>query len=509
LWIRLSDVVRHPIGRHLALQILRAVEPGTRNALLPLLREPELGAGQGRLRWGTVSGAARFLFSILKRVPASLHAPEAARARLERELEDYLAAARLEIDPNPYQRVADVVAFLRQYPANAFPHVVPRFAATLGPALASLALLHRLAGERRDLALEITRGLPHNVTTEMDLALVETAKRIRADPAAHEIFTATTADELSRRYLDHSLPEGAQTAVHDFLQRYGMRGVAEIDFGQVRWREAPQPVFHSLQSYLSLPDEAGPDVVFARGAVAAEAAIESLVASVRAKPLGGLRAVLVRAAARRVRALAGVRESPKFFLIRLFGIARAALLSAGVELTATGVLSAVDDLVFLTVDELAALAARTDRDWRPVIADRRQAREHEHRRRQVPRLLLGDGRAFYEGLGAEAAEGGLHGSPVSPGVVEGVVHIVLDPRGVQLTPGEILVCPGTDPAWTPLFMAAGGLITEVGGMMTHGSVVAREYGIPAVVGVHAATTRLHTGQRIRLDGSTGQIVSLD
>jgi pyruvate,water dikinase len=155
------------------------------------------------------------------------------------------------------------------------------------------------------------------------------------------------------------------------------------------------------------------------------------------------------------------------------------------------------------------LAARTDRDWRPVIADRRQAREHEHQRRQVPRLLLGDGRAFYEGLGAEAAEGGLHGSPVSPGVVEGVVHIVLDPRGVQLTPGEILVCPGTDPAWTPLFMAAGGLITEVGGMMTHGSVVAREYGIPAVVGVHAATTRLHTGQRIRLDGSTGQIVSLD
>ena len=97
-------------------------------------------------------------------------------------------------------------------------------------------------------------------------------------------------------------------------------------------------------------------------------------------------------------------------------------------------------------------------------------------------------------------------NPVSPGVAEGIVHVVLDPRGTQLAPGEILVCPGTDPAWTPLFMAAGGLVTEVGGVMTHGSVVAREYGIPAVVGVHQATQRLKNGQRIRVDGTTGKIV---
>jgi len=89
------------------------------------------------------------------------------------------------------------------------------------------------------------------------------------------------------------------------------------------------------------------------------------------------------------------------------------------------------------------------------------------------------------------------------------VRVILDPRGAQLLPGEILVCPGTDPAWTPLFMAAGGLVTEVGGMMTHGSVVAREVGIPAVVGVHQATQRLKDGQRIRLNGSTGQIELLE
>ena len=94
-------------------------------------------------------------------------------------------------------------------------------------------------------------------------------------------------------------------------------------------------------------------------------------------------------------------------------------------------------------------------------------------------------------------------------MVEGVVRVVFNPHGVQLTPGEILVCPATDPAWTPLFLAAGGLVMEVGGMMTHGSVVAREYGIPAVVGVSQATTRLQTGQRVRVDGSGGVVTVLE
>ncbi len=125
---------------------------------------------------------------------------------------------------------------------------------------------------------------------------------------------------------------------------------------------------------------------------------------------------------------------------------------------------------------------------------------------------MSDGRAFYEGLNdaPPGADGNvIVGSPVSPGVVEGAVRVVFDPHAAQLAPGEILVCPGTDPSWTPLFLAAGGLVMEVGGLMTHGSVVAREYGIPAVVGVDRATQRLKTGQRIRVDGSSGQIVILD
>jgi pyruvate,water dikinase len=205
----------------------------------------------------------------------------------------------------------------------------------------------------------------------------------------------------------------------------------------------------------------------------------------------------------------GVRESPKFFAIRVMGIARKALLEVGGEFVEAGVIDRAQDLCFLTFPELEALSRNEVREWKALVASRRLTYERETRRRQVPRLLASDGRAFYEGVGAHTDTGDvITGSPVSPGVVEGVVHVVLNPHETRLIPGEILVCPGTDPAWTPLFLSAGGLITEVGGMMTHGSVVAREYGIPAVVGVHQATTRLKDGQRIRVDGTAGKIVIL-
>ena len=132
--------------------------------------------------------------------------------------------------------------------------------------------------------------------------------------------------------------------------------------------------------------------------------------------------------------------------------------------------------------------------------------QREEKRRRLPGLLLSDGRAFYESVEVKPGDSSdLTGDPVSPGVVEGRVRVISDPSRERVAPGEILVCRATDPAWTPLFLAAGGVIMEVGGLMTHGSVVAREFGIPAVVGVRQATSLLHTGQQIRLDGTAGRI----
>ncbi|MEN4099352.1 MAG: PEP-utilizing enzyme [Anaerolineaceae bacterium] len=156
------------------------------------------------------------------------------------------------------------------------------------------------------------------------------------------------------------------------------------------------------------------------------------------------------------------------------------------------------------------MAAGRLEDPQAIVDERRAAFQRELRRRQIPRLLLSDGRAFYQGILTSATDAAsMHGSPVSPGSSEGYVRVVIDPRQANLKPGEILVCPGTDPSWTPLFPLSAGLIMEVGGMMTHGAVVAREYGIPAIVGVDQATTRLHTGQYIRMDGSSGLIEVLE
>jgi pyruvate,water dikinase len=309
--------------------------------------------------------------------------------------------------------------------------------------------------------------------------------------------------------------------VADFLQRYGTRGVAEIDLGRSCWYEDPTLLMQMLGSYLQIEDPTSPSapsrapaVVFARSAAAADVLLQQFIETARQMPRGWLRMQVVRWAGQRVRGLTGLRETPKFAVVRTFAPIRAALLRVGQKLVSEGTFTQADDIFFLHLRELKQLAAGAQGDWQTLVVERRAAYAREMQRKLIPRVLLSDGMAFYEGVSAPpgAAEGEsaniLVGSPVSPGVVEGVAHVVFDPHAAQLAPGEILVCPGTDPAWTPLFLAAGGLIMEVGGLMTHGAVVAREYGIPAVVGVSHATTRVQTGERLQVDGASGKIVKL-
>jgi rifampicin phosphotransferase len=509
VWIKVSDVMHHPLGSRIFKVALGIIEPSIGQILRPFAADPRMEVGKGKIKFTTVWRLARFAIPIVLKFIHNMARPETARARFDADIETYLASAQLKPASNRFERLANVVAFLRERIANVFAFLLPRFIPIFGPGMAGLGLISKLSGDS-NLALEVTRGLPNNVTTEMDLVLWETAKSIHADAESKARFAASSAPELASQYLNGTLPSAAQNVIAHFLNKYGVRGVGEIDFGQPRWREDPTPVMHTLQSYLQIDPAFAPDVLFAKGDKAAQEAIEKIIANVKKQHGGWLKAKIVRAMARRIRLLMGARESPKFFAIRTMGIARKPLLKAGQEFVDAGTINRADDLVFLKLDELESLSKNETRDWKSLIAQRRAIYDRELRRRQVPRVLVSDGRAFYEGIGSETDTGDvITGSPVSPGVVEGIVHVVLDPRGTQLAPGEILVCPGTDPAWTPLFMAAGGLITEVGGMMTHGSVVAREYGIPAVVGVHQATIRLKDGQKIRVDGTQGKIMVLE
>jgi rifampicin phosphotransferase len=510
LWLDITGLVRHSTGRRLLYRALTAIEPGAAQALASVWHEADLQPERRGLGLATLRGVLHFYRLVLGRFLRVLYRPAEMHALLLKKVERFLQHQEKEVEQS--RTLAERVVWFERLMGEGALTVVPILGPLIGAGLLSLNRLlwmgRRLPADAPDPIL-ITRGLPHNVTTEMDLALWHTAVAIGADADAAEWFARQNADILAETYQAGHLPAAAQTAVAAFLAQYGMRGVGEIDFGRPRWRENPHPLMQSLQSYLKITDPAqAPDVVFERSALEAEAAVARLVTAARATRFGRLKARLIRALTRRVRLLAGAREMPKFTIIRLMGLARAALLQSGYELAQQGILRQADDLFFLRLVELKALAQGEEHDWQAMVAARRRAAAKERQRRHLPRLLLSDGRAFYEGVKRETAVANdrtLVGSPVSPGVVEGIARIVFDPHETQLAPGEILVCPGTDPAWTPLFLAAGGLVMEVGGLMTHGSVVAREYGIPAVVGVHEATNRLQSGQRIRVDGTAGRV----
>ena len=258
-----------------------------------------------------------------------------------------------------------------------------------------------------------------------------------------------------------------------------------------------------LANYLRLDDPAqAPDVQFARGAAAAEAAVAEVVARVRwrSKP----RAAAVRFALGRVRALAGMREEHKDLLMLVLAHARTQLALVGDELARRGLLDDPDDAFFLDLTEVRSALAGADH--RAAVGARRDEYARELRRRHIPRVLLSDGTEPEAVAARPAAEdGGMTGMPASSGTVTARARVVLDPVGAHLEPGEILVVPSTDPGWTPLFLTAGGLVMEMGGANSHGAVVAREYGIPAVVGVADATHRIQTGQEITLDGARGLV----
>lgn len=356
----------------------------------------------------------------------------------------------------------------------AAPLVVPGMAARFR----AEELLRNWLGDASGLQ-PLLRSLPHNPTTEMDLTLWRLSQRLKAENA---------------------VPSATHPTVKEFLAVYGHRGVREIDIGMPRWHDEPSPVLAILNNYLSHHEESDPEAWFRRGEEEADRTADELVERVRQKK-GRLHAGILRFLIKRIRALVGTREVPKFMAMRLFAIHRRVALGAGAELVAAGKLDRADDVCFLSLQDLT-----TDKDFRALAADNKAEYQRELGRRAVPRVITSTGEVFYRA--GEIQKGSLVGTPASAGVHEGTVRVIFDPRGAHIQPGEVLVAPGTDPAWTPLFLTAGALVMEIGGIMSHGSVVAREYGIPAVVGVPEATTRLKTGQRVRVDGESGQVIPL-
>ncbi len=519
-WADITSIVRNSVGRKFLSGVFPLIDPAAGRIMVQIWDHPDLTPTRQGLRLKSALRLFKFLLPIFGHVLRNWSNPIGRQQSISRMLEEKINTLRESIPENvsPHERLA---AGIRMF--TELDRLIPTYFQLLVSCIASgFAMLYRIADAAEDIhdengslgsvVMELTRGMPNNVTTEMDLALWKVSRQIFNDMDAKAIFGKNTTSDLSAMYLDGKLPAVAQVVIKEFLDRYGLRGLAEIDFGRPRWCENPEPIMQSLQSYLQIEDiNSAPDDVFERGRIIAEKTAERLIAAVAKAPGGWIKQKIFRFAIFRLRTFAGMRETPKFFIIRWMGIIRECLLDAGKGFVKMGILDDANDVFFMNLAELQAFAENPSHTWQKIITENREKYDREKMRRQIPRLLLSDGRAFFEGIGAAADGDGktIMGSPVSVGVYEGVVHVVFDPHNTQLIPGEILVCPGTDPAWTPLFLSAGALVMEVGGMMTHGAVVAREYGIPAIVGVDQATTRLKNGDRIQVDGSTGMIVRVD
>ncbi|MCA9571695.1 MAG: phosphoenolpyruvate synthase, partial [Myxococcales bacterium] len=353
----------------------------------------------------------------------------------------------------------------------------------------------------RSLTDALTRWVPGNVSAEMGTGLLDVADAIRACPGA-----LAALEERGLAGLP-GVAGGAEVraALDAFLAVYGVRCVGEIDVTRPRWSERPELLLPILLGHVRAfgPGEAGRRT--REGREGAERAAVEVLERLRSLPDGETKALEAAAAIGRLRDFMGFRERPKHTMMRRFAVYRRALLATAADLVAAGVLEDPDDATFLTFDEVEE-AVRTGRVHADPAMRRRTFRAHE--RLMPPRVLTSDGEAL-QGRHPGATAGQLVGIGASAGVAEGRARVVSDLAGSDLQPGDILVTRFTDPSWTPAFVTVAGLVTEVGGRMTHGAVVAREYGLPAVVGVVDVTRILRDGERIRIHGADGRIERLE
>jgi rifampicin phosphotransferase len=350
----------------------------------------------------------------------------------------------------------------------------------------------------------LTQSVPHNVTSEMGLALLDVADVIRPHPDVveflHHVDDDAFLDELA------TLPGGpeARDAIEGWLEKYGMRCAGEIDITRPRWAERPSTLVPVILGNVRNFEPGAGARRFEQGRKEAWAKEQDVLERLQALPDGQEKADEAKQMIDRVRTFIGYREYPKYGMVSRYFVYKQALLREAERLVAAGVLRANDDIFFLRFAELDDVV-RTKHVDDELIRRRRDAFT-SYQALTPPRVLTSDGEAVTGTYRRDdVPAGALVGLPVSAGVVEGRARVVLDMAQADLEPGDILVTAYTDPSWTPLFVAIAGLVTEVGGLMTHGAVIAREYGLPAVVGVVDATRLIPDGRRIRVHGTDGYV----
>ncbi|MED0906006.1 phosphoenolpyruvate synthase [Bacillus cereus] len=350
----------------------------------------------------------------------------------------------------------------------------------------------------------LSQSVQNNITSEMGLALLDVADAIRPYPKVIEYLQHIEDDSFLGELVTFEGGDKVRDAIYAFLNKYGMRCSGEIDITKTRWSEKPTTIIPMILNNIRDFEMGASKRKFEVGLQEALKKEEELLDRLQHLPDGKQKVEETKQMIRNIRNFIGYREYPKYGMINRYFIYKQAILKEAEQLVQNSVINEREDIYYLTFEELHEVVRTNKLDYGVIHKRKNEYKLYE--KLTPPRVITSDGEIITgkykrENLPAEA----IVGLPVSSGVIEGRARVILNMEDANLEDGDILVTAFTDPGWTPLFVSIKGLVTEVGGLMTHGAVIAREYGLPAVVGVENATKRIKDGQRIRVHGTEGYI----
>ncbi len=356
----------------------------------------------------------------------------------------------------------------------------------------------------QNVADTLAQSVPNNITAEMGLALLDVADAIRPYPEVIEFLQQGKDEHFLDELVKFDGGQESRDAIRAFLNRYGMRGVGEIDITKTRWSEKPATLIPMILSNIRNFESGASKQKFEQGRQEALKKEQELLERLQQLPDGEQKARETKRMIDLMRNFSGYREYPKYDIVSRYFVYKQALLKEAERLVQANVLREKEDIYYLTFEELREVVRTKKLDYQIISKRKDEYRFYE--KLTPPRVITSDGEIVTGEYKREnLPPAALAGLPVSAGVIEGRARVILRMEDADLEDGDILVTSYTDPSWTPVFVSIKGLVTEVGGLMTHGAVIAREYGLPAVVGVENATRLIQDGQRIRVHGTEGYV----
>jgi phosphoenolpyruvate synthase/pyruvate phosphate dikinase len=502
----ISHELASPLARRIMLSSLGLVDTLMQSALQNVLKRPDLvrALPRGRTsvmsfgRGGVVPMATQFL-ALRRRndpdvVPQLIAANEQSVARLRRDIAGRSGDDLFTFIEKDHRELTDLMFEPRSVAA-----------AYLGIATARWLDKHLEAwlGEKNT-ADALAQAAPHNVVAEMGLDLLDVADVVREHPAVRDYLQHPSQSSFLSDLA--GLEGGSEVAANlrVYLNRYGMHCSGDIDITRTRWSEDPTALAPMLLANATNFPPGAHQARIRQGRLQAERTAADLLARLRSQRGGARKARQVERQIGVLRNFIGYREYSKHALLQRYAIYKEALLGEAQRLLDDGLVADRDDVFFLSLAEFRS-AVRTHQVDLDLVSRRRAAFQTDATL-NPPRVITSEGEVFdgtYDT--AHRPPGALAGSPVSAGVVEGRARIVRDLERTRIDQGDVLVTGFIDPSWPPLLVTAAAVVMEIGGSMTHGAVIAREYGLPAVAGVANATSRIRDGQQIRVNGSEGYV----